>query len=158
MIKAIHLTIRFGALTTVNDLCIAGSSRWKICTHSDIVRNMAKTDLMMSDKMMELVARRFRTLGEPYRLRLLQMLEGGEMKVGDLVAGLDGNQPNVSKHLQILHEAGLVSRRRAGITIFYAISDPMVIKLCNLVCRSEVERSKRDYEELNAYPVERRKR
>jgi len=158
MIKTDHLTIRFGAFAAVKDVSDGRSARWKICTHSDTVRNMAKTDLTMSDKMMELVARRFRTLGEPYRLRLLQMLEGGEMKVGDLVAGLDGNQPNVSKHLQILHEAGLVSRRRAGITIFYAISDPMVIKLCNLVCRSEIERSKRDFEELNASPVERKKR
>ncbi len=103
----------------------------------------------MSDKMMDLVARRFRTLGEPYRLRMLQTLESGEMSVGDMVAALIGNQPNVSKHLQILHEAGLVSRRRAGTTIFYSISDPMVFKLCELVCRSEAERSKRELEALS---------
>ena len=59
----------------------------------------------MSDKMLDLVARRFRTLGEPYRLRILQELEVGEKSVGELVAALDGNQPNVSKHLQILSDA-----------------------------------------------------
>lgn len=110
---------------------------------------MAKFDLNMSDKMIDLVARRFRTLGEPYRLRLLQLLESGERSVGEIAATLDGNQPNVSKHLQILHETGLVSRRRVGTTILYAISDPMVFKLCDLVCRSEAEKSRREFEALS---------
>ena len=68
--------------------------------------------------------------------------------MGELVAALDGNQPNVSKHLQILSEAGLISRRREGTSIFYAISDPMVLKLCALVCSSEAEKSRREFEEL----------
>ncbi len=98
---------------------------------------------------MELIARRFRMLGEPYRLRILQLLESGEKSVGELVASLDGNQPNVSKHLQLLHGAGLVSRRKAGTSIFYFISDPMIFELCRLVCRSETRKSKRQFEELN---------
>ena len=102
----------------------------------------------MSDKMLDLVARRFRTLGEPYRLRILQELEAGETSVGELVAALDGNQPNVSKHLQILSDAGLIGRRREGTSILYSISDPMVFKLCALVCSSEAEKSRREFEEL----------
>ena len=102
----------------------------------------------MSDKMLDLVARRFRTLGEPYRLRILQELETGEKSVGELVAMLDGNQPNVSKHLQILSDAGLIGRRREGTSIFYAISDPMVFKLCALVCSSEAKKSQREWEAL----------
>lgn len=102
----------------------------------------------MSDKMLDLVARRFRTLGEPYRLRILQELEVGERSVGELVAALDGNQPNVSKHLQILSDAGLIERRREGTSIFYAISDPMVFRLCALVCSSEAKKSRREFEEL----------
>ena len=102
----------------------------------------------MSDRMMDLVAQRFRTLGEPYRLRILQALESGKMSVGEMVSALEGNQPNISKHLQILHEAGLVDRRRVGTTIFYSICDPMVFKLCELVCRSEAEKSKRELEAL----------
>jgi len=109
---------------------------------------MSKTNLQMSDKMMEVIAARFRTLGEPYRLRILQQLEAGEMTVGELVGELDGNQPNVSKHLKILHEAGLVSRERKGTTIVYAISDPMVFQLCALVCRSASQRTEREFEEL----------
>ncbi len=106
-----------------------------------------------SDKMLELVARRFRMLGEPYRLRLLQVLESGERTVGDLVTALDGNQPNVSKHLQMLHDAGLVSRRRDGTSIYYGIADPMVFKLCELVCRSTAEKAREEYDELNAAEV-----
>ena len=102
----------------------------------------------MSDKMLDLVARRFRTLGEPYRLRVLQELQAGEKSVGELVAALDGNQPNVSKHLQILSDAGLIGRRREGTFIFYAISDPMVFKLCALVCSSEAEKGRREFAEL----------
>lgn len=102
----------------------------------------------MSEQMLDLVARRFRTLGEPYRLRILQELAAGEKSVGELVAELDGNQPNVSKHLQILTDAGLVGRRREGTSIFYAISDPMVFKLCDLVCSREVKKSRREFEAL----------
>lgn len=98
--------------------------------------------------MLELVARRFRTLGEPYRLRILQELQSGEKSVGELVAALDGNQPNVSKHLQILSDAGLISRKREGTSIFYAICDPMVFRLCTLVCGSEAEKSRREFKEL----------
>lgn len=98
--------------------------------------------------MIELVARRFRTLGEPYRLRLLQALETGEMTVNELVYALDGNQSNVSKHLQLLHDGGLVSRRREGTSIVYGISDPMVFRLCQLVCRSESRKSKLEAEAL----------
>jgi DNA-binding transcriptional ArsR family regulator len=102
-----------------------------------------------SDKMLALIARRFRTLGEPFRLRLLQVLETGEKTVGDLVALTEGTQPNVSKHLQILHHAGIVSRRREGTSIFYSIGDPMVLRICELVCRDAVEHARERLQELN---------
>lgn len=112
----------------------------------------------MNEKMLELIARRFRTLGEPFRLRILQELEAGEASVGDLVDALDGNQPNVSKHLQILFDAGLVSRRRDGTSVLYAISDPVVFKLCALVCNSETKKSRRDFEQLAGHSNLRGKR
>ena len=104
--------------------------------------------LRQSDKMIDLIARRFRLLGEPFRLRLLQALEPGERTVGDLALELDGNQPNVSRHLQLLHDAGVVSRRRDGNSIYYGIADPMVMKLCDLVCQSAVERVREDYQDF----------
>ena len=90
----------------------------------------------LSDEMLEAVALRFRMLGEPQRLRILQVLEDGEHTVGHIVRRLDGNQSNISKHLQALYDARLVRRRRDGNSIVYSISDPVVFKLCDLVCRS----------------------
>ena len=91
---------------------------------------------MIHGKMIELVARRFQVLGEPCRLRILQALQGNAMTVNQIVESLEGNQPNISKHLQILFDTGLVGRERSGNSVFYSITDPVVFKLCDLVCRS----------------------
>lgn len=103
---------------------------------------MRPSTLPLPDQMVELVARRFRMLGEPQRLRILQVLESGEKTVGQIVEALQGNQPNISKHLQALNEAGLVGRRREGNSIFYSIADPVIFKLCELVCRSATEEAR----------------
>jgi DNA-binding transcriptional ArsR family regulator len=95
--------------------------------------------LSLSDTMTEVVAQRFRLLGEPMRLRILQLLEERELPVNEIVDALQSSQPNVSKHLQALCQGGLISRRRNGLNIYYAIADPMVFKLCDLVCRSATE-------------------
>ncbi len=104
--------------------------------------------LPMTEARLELVARRFRILGEPFRLRILQQLEQHEQTVGELVGSLDASQPNVSKHLQLLYDAGLVTRRRDGNSIVYSIGDPIVFELCKLVCRNEAEKTRRDLKEL----------
>jgi DNA-binding transcriptional ArsR family regulator len=119
---------------------------------------MKKESIVLSDQMIELVARRFRMLGEPQRLRILQLLETGERTVGDIVESLEGNQPNISKHLQSLYEAGLVGRRRQGNSIYYSIADPVVSKLCALVCRSAAEDARERLERLSAAIPEKSKR
>jgi ArsR family transcriptional regulator len=88
----------------------------------------------LSPEAIDLVAERFRTLGEPTRLHLLNELRHGERSVGDLVEALGATQANVSKHLQLLHAAGMVDRRREGTTIYYRVSDSSVFRLCELVC------------------------
>ena len=114
---------------------------------------MYMQSLPLSDTMVDHVARRFRTLGEPFRLRILQTLESGEHTVTQLVDALDANQSNVSKHLQVLFDASLVGRRRDGNSIFYFIGDPLVFKLCELVCRSAARTSQQQYEDLHAVPA-----
>ena len=89
--------------------------------------------------MLELVACRFRVMGDPLRLRILQLLEPGEQTVSSIVVRLEANQSNISKHLQILRDGGLVNRRRAGNQIYYSIADPIVFQLCELVCRGAAE-------------------
>lgn len=98
--------------------------------------------MALSDTMTEVVAQRFRLLGEPMRLRILQLLERGELPVNEIVEQLKSSQPNISKHLQALCQGGLIKRRRNGLNIYYAIADPMVFKLCDLVCRSATEQTR----------------
>jgi len=85
---------------------------------------------------MVMIAHRFRVLGEPTRIRLLHSLYDGEKNVSVLVTASRGTQTTVSRHLQTLADAGIVSRRRAGAQVFYAISDRTIFELCELVCRS----------------------
>jgi DNA-binding transcriptional ArsR family regulator len=86
------------------------------------------------DPLLDQIAARFRLLGEPLRLKLLAALTSGERSVGELVALTGANQPNVSKHLAALAQGGLVGRRKAGTTIYYALTDPSVLTLCDTVC------------------------
>ena len=83
---------------------------------------------------LELVAARFRMLSEPMRLRLLNELRGGERTVTQLVEASGAGQANVSKHLGLLAEGGLVGRRKDGLKVFYFIADESLFELCDIVC------------------------
>ncbi len=90
----------------------------------------------LSDQAIDLIAARFKVLSEPSRLKLLIALEDGEMSVTALVKTLQATQANVSRHLQTLAEAGLVTRRKEAVTVYYAIADAAVFGLCEHVCGS----------------------
>jgi DNA-binding transcriptional ArsR family regulator len=102
------------------------------------------------DEFLEVMAEKFRLLGDSTRLAILRALMEGEKNVGQVVEASGRGQANVSKHLKLLSEAGLVARRKAGLQVFYRVDDPLVEKLCQLVCetivadvRGEVERNVR---------------
>jgi ArsR family transcriptional regulator, cadmium/lead-responsive transcriptional repressor len=81
----------------------------------------------------DLVAKYFRGLGDPIRLRILELLQGeGELSVGALVARLGLPQPQVSNHLACLRWCGFVDTRREGRTVFNRIADPRVGALLQL--------------------------
>jgi DNA-binding transcriptional ArsR family regulator len=101
----------------------------------------------LPEPLIELVAQRFRVLGEPMRIKLLDRLRDGEATVGELQEGLGASQQNVSKHLGILHAAGMVSRSKQGNHTRYAISDPSVFELCEQVCGG-VRRQLQDLEAI----------
>ena len=88
----------------------------------------------LPEPLIELVAQRFRVLGEPMRIRLLDQLRDRPATVGELQDALGASQQNVSKHLGILHAAGMVSRTKQGTSVVYAIDDPSVFDLCDQVC------------------------
>lgn len=88
----------------------------------------------LSTLALELIAARFRALSEPMRLRLLNLLMGGERTVGQLVEATGSSQANVSKHLSVLRDAGMIAMRKEGLTTVCYIADPIVNELCEMMC------------------------
>jgi DNA-binding transcriptional ArsR family regulator len=83
----------------------------------------------------DLVARRFRALADPTRLRILDVLRRrDEASVGELTAELGASQQNVSKHLAALRDEGFLARRKEGTSSIYRIADPSVLELCDRLC------------------------
>lgn len=89
----------------------------------------------LSSRDLRRVAARFKVLAEPARLQVLQCLRPGVQHVGALMDATGLRQANLSKHLQTLYRHGLVDRTRTGRFIHYAIADPAVFALCDLMCR-----------------------
>jgi ArsR family transcriptional regulator len=103
----------------------------------------------MSEAALEKVAERFKVLSEPMRLKLLYApME--EKNVSQLVQETGGLQANVSKHLGILLDAGVLSRRKQGLNSYYRISDRSVFELCDLACGSIYERLAAELEDFSA--------
>ena len=80
------------------------------------------------------VAHYFSLLSEPTRLRILHAICQAEQSVSAIVAATGATQTNVSRHLALLHQAGVVSRRRDGNTVYYGVADPEFVSICRSVC------------------------
>ena len=88
----------------------------------------------LPEPLVDLIARRFRVLGEPTRIRLLDLLREHDATVTELHEALGASQQNVSKHLGVLLQAGIVRRTKQGTSARYAIADDGVFELCEHVC------------------------
>ncbi len=84
--------------------------------------------------LVELIAARFRAIGEPMRIRLLDALREGPLTVNELAEALGASQQNVSKHVGVLAQAGIVAREKDGTRVRCSIADETVFQLCELVC------------------------
>jgi DNA-binding transcriptional ArsR family regulator len=80
------------------------------------------------------VADYFKVLSEVSRLQVLNCLRSGPLNVNEIVEATGLGQANVSKHLKLLTQAGIVSREPRGVSAYYAIDDPTTFELCELVC------------------------
>jgi DNA-binding transcriptional ArsR family regulator len=89
---------------------------------------------VLSEDAIHLVAARFRALGDPSRIRLLNLLMQSESSVQELVEASGMTQTNVSRHLGLLRREGVVVRKKEGKRAVYRIADPHVEELCLLVC------------------------
>jgi DNA-binding transcriptional ArsR family regulator len=101
----------------------------------------------LPDDLVELIARRFRVIGEPMRIRLLDQLRDGEATVGQLSEALSASQQNISKHLAVLADVGILGRRKEGNHVYYRVVDEGVYALCEEVCGS-VQQQLRSLNEL----------
>jgi ArsR family transcriptional regulator, virulence genes transcriptional regulator len=86
-----------------------------------------------TDLLYERQARLCQVLADPKRLRLLDALRDGERSVGDLADHLDVAYPNVSQHLNVMRDAGLVATRRDGTSVFYRLAYPQILQACDIV-------------------------
>jgi DNA-binding transcriptional ArsR family regulator len=92
-----------------------------------------KTDYLLSEEQLEQVALRFRLLGEPMRLRILQAVCHQPRTVNEVVKAVGATQANVSKHLALLAGADILARRKEGQNVYYGMKDQLAMKLCALV-------------------------
>ena len=104
------------------------------CDMVPVVTNGTSVPHPLPEPLIELVAQRFRVLGEPMRIKLLDRLREDDATVRELQEALGASQQNISKHLGILHAAGMVARTKEGNHARYSISDPSVFDLCDQVC------------------------
>lgn len=88
----------------------------------------------LPDTLVDLIAQRFKALGEPSRIRILEALRASEQTVQELAERLGFTQQNVSKHLGLLLSLGIVTRRKEGGFSYYAIGDESVLRMCDEVC------------------------
>ena len=102
----------------------------------------------MSPGVLNLVADFFKVLSEGSRLSIVCSLRDGAKNVSEIIETTDLGQANVSKHLKILAQAGVVSRTQKGINVYYQIANPFVFKLCDLVCDSLSIQIKQQHEQL----------
>jgi DNA-binding transcriptional ArsR family regulator len=109
---------------------------------------MARNSLDLSDEALELVAARFRLLGDASRLRLLRALMDGEHSVQELVEASGLSQTNVSRHLGLMRREGVVARRAEGNRAVYSVADPTLRRLCRTVCGGLSERMAGDLDAL----------
>ncbi|HHP7244936.1 MAG: ArsR/SmtB family transcription factor [Elainellaceae cyanobacterium] len=99
------------------------------------------------------VAEYFSVLSEPMRLRILNLLRDGEKCVQDLVEATETSQANVSKHLKVMLQAGILTRRSKGTSAYYSVADDLIFELCNLVCDRLASRIEQQAQHFRAFSL-----
>ncbi len=97
------------------------------------------------------VADYFKVLSELSRLQVLCVLKTGPKNVSELMAETGLGQANVSKHLKVLTQAGIVQRAPQGVNVYYSVHDPLIFDLCDLVCQRLSVRLEQQSEQLKAW-------
>lgn len=92
------------------------------------------------DRLLQMEADFLKAIAHPTRLRILELLQGGELCVCDITADLELEQSNVSQHLTVLKRQDLVSSRKDGLRVMYSVNYPEVyevLRACRRVLRAQ---------------------
>jgi ArsR family transcriptional regulator len=95
-----------------------------------------KKNISLNEEFLKMLAARFKVMGDPTRLKILMALRDGQKTVSELVDIVKSSQANTSRHLQVLAQAGIVSRNKSGLYVYYFIADPKIFDICEQVCGS----------------------
>ncbi len=110
----------------------------------------------LSERTRELMAARFRALGAPTRLKILEWLFRSPASVGEILETVGGTQANVSKHLGVLRSGRLVRGRKDGNRTVYSISDPALERICAVVCEAVSREAQAEARAVSATATRRR--
>lgn len=94
----------------------------------------------MKDILFDLHASMCRVFTSPKRLEILNILRDKELSVGQMLKLIHVRQANLSQHLNILREKGIVKARRSGVTIYYSLANPKIIKAFDIIRQILIER------------------
>jgi len=92
-----------------------------------------KKNRVLTEAELDRVAQQFRLLGEPMRLKVLQLICVKPLTVSEIVTATGATQSNISKHLSLLASAGIITRQKDAQFVYYRLTDPLTMKLCELV-------------------------
>ena len=112
----------------------------------------------LPDEALAQVAAYFQALAEPTRLQMLNLLRQRERSVGELAELCAFSSANISRHLALLAERGLVKRESRGNSAFFSIADPAVYALCDLVCGNIARQLERKARQQAAFTTVRARR
>ena len=107
----------------------------------------------LSPAALGLMAEFFKVLSEVSRLQIVCALKSGAKNVTEIIEITGLGQANVSKHLKMLSQAGVVSRRQEGVCVYYQIANPFLFELCDLVCNAlsiQIEQQSQQFKQLGA--------
>lgn len=90
----------------------------------------------LTPKALEQIADYFKVLSDPTRLQILSLLGDGEYNVGELAKQCNFTSANISRHLSMLSQHGLIVRTSRGTSVYYQLTDQSPYALCNLVCEN----------------------
>lgn len=108
------------------------------------------THVPISNPAIARIAEYFKVLSEVSRLQILCSLKTGPKNVTEIITLTGLGQANVSKHLKILTQVGMVIRQPQGVSVYYDIADPSLFKLCEIVCQQLSVRLEEESQYLEA--------